>query len=170
MTICYVSRWSDEHDTSCCFPPICLATLMHNCLLQGSNLARVPPPESAIELFVTNNKGFDYGCSDFIFSWHMIFTIVFVHTYHRYGLLLYTRTDSHFCWQYLAHNCSCIMHLAWYTVNLVAFFTDKKLPDLPERPAGLTSLPLLPQSRDKDSINKEEHLPLLTGVSFENED
>ncbi|KAI5576237.1 hypothetical protein BDE02_09G031800 [Populus trichocarpa] len=83
----------------------------------------------------------------------MIFTIVFVHTYHRYGILLYTRTDSHFCWQYLAHNCSCIKQLAWllavvqtfltlasckhftvdvfvswYTVNLVAFFTDKKLP------------------------------------------
>ncbi|KAG6762217.1 hypothetical protein POTOM_032709 [Populus tomentosa] len=60
--------------------------------------------------------------------------------------------------------------VSWYTVNSVAFFTDKKLPDLPERPAGLTSLPLLPQSRYEDSKNKEEHLPLLTGVSFENED
>jgi hypothetical protein len=51
-----------------------------------------------------------------------------------------------------------------------ALDTNIFISDLPERPAGLTSLPLLPQSRDKDSINKEEHLPLLTGVSFENED
>ncbi|KAJ6984527.1 hypothetical protein NC653_022722 [Populus alba x Populus x berolinensis] len=95
----------------------------HNCLFQGSNLARLPPPESAIELFVTNNKGFDYGCSGFIFSWHMIFTIVFVHTYHRYGILLYTRTGSHFCWQYLAHNCSCIKQLAWLLAVVQTFLS-----------------------------------------------
>ncbi|KAJ6984528.1 hypothetical protein NC653_022722 [Populus alba x Populus x berolinensis] len=51
-----------------------------------------------------------------------------------------------------------------------ALDTNIFISDLPERPAGLTSLPLLPQSRYEDSKNKEEHLPLLTGVSFENED
>jgi hypothetical protein len=53
----------------------------------------------------------------------MIFTIVFVHTYHRYGILLYTRTDSHFCWQYLAHNCSCIKQLAWLLAVVQTFLT-----------------------------------------------
>ncbi|CAN0854612.1 Phosphatidylinositol:ceramide inositolphosphotransferase 1, partial [Linum grandiflorum] len=96
---------------------------------EGSRLARIPPPESAIELLVINfSRGVNNGCGDLIFSSHMIFTIVFVRTYYRYG----TKR---------------------YTVNLVMFFLDRKLTELPDRP-GVTSLPLLPQTT-KDSRNRE---------------
>ncbi|KAJ6964366.1 hypothetical protein NC652_002597 [Populus alba x Populus x berolinensis] len=53
---------------------------------EGSKLARLPHPKSAVELLVINfSRGVNYGCGDLIFSSHMIFTIVFVRTFHKYG-------------------------------------------------------------------------------------
>nr|XP_034893618.1 uncharacterized protein LOC118032928 isoform X1 [Populus alba]XP_034893619.1 uncharacterized protein LOC118032928 isoform X1 [Populus alba] len=142
---------------------------------EGSKLARLPHPKSAVELLVINfSRGVNYGCGDLIFSSHMIFTIVFVRTFHKYGT---NRCIKQLAWLLAVVQSFLIVAshkhytvdvvVAWYTVNLVTFFIDKKLPDLPERPTGLTSLPLLPQSRDWDSKNKEEHQILLTGVTVE---
>ncbi|KAJ6299579.1 hypothetical protein OIU76_020532 [Salix suchowensis] len=142
---------------------------------RDQNFARLPHPKSAIELLVINfSRGVNYGCGDLIFSSHMIFTIVFVRTYHKYGT---NRCSKQFAWLLAVAQSFLIVAshkhytvdvvVAWYTVNLVTFFIDKKLPDLPERPTGLTSLPPLPQSRDWDSKTKEEHLILLTGVTVE---
>jgi hypothetical protein len=44
--------------------------------------------------------------------------------------------------------------VAWYTVNLVVFFVDKKLPEMPDRTNGLPLLPV--SSKDKDGRTKEE--------------
>ncbi|XP_068328622.1 phosphatidylinositol:ceramide inositolphosphotransferase 3-like [Pyrus communis] len=53
---------------------------------EGSNLARLPPPESTLEVLLINfPQGIVYGCGDLIFSSHMIFTLVFVRTYQKYG-------------------------------------------------------------------------------------
>ncbi|KAJ9146742.1 hypothetical protein P3X46_028973 [Hevea brasiliensis] len=142
---------------------------------QGSKLARLPPPESAIELLVINfSRGVNYGCGDLIFSSHMIFTIVFVRTYHKYGT---RRCIKQFAWLLAVIQSLLILAshkhytvdvvVAWYTVNLVAFFIDKKMPELPDRSTGLTYLPLLPVSREKDSRSMEEHHKLLSGVSVE---
>ncbi|KAG6789362.1 hypothetical protein POTOM_005459 [Populus tomentosa] len=149
--------------------------MRYNFLFQGSKLARLPHPKSAIELLVINfSRGVNYGCGDLIFSSHMIFTIVFVRTFHKYGT---NRCIKQLAWLLAVVQSFLIVAshkhytvdvvVAWYTVNLVTFFIDKKLPDLPERPTGLTSLPLLPQSRDWDSKNKEKHQILLTGVTVE---
>ncbi|XP_049368614.1 phosphatidylinositol:ceramide inositolphosphotransferase 2-like [Solanum verrucosum] len=49
--------------------------------------------------------------------------------------------------------------VAWYTVNLVVFFIDKTLPELPDRTSAL----LLPVTKDRKS--KEENHKLLNGNS-----
>ncbi|XP_028955523.1 phosphatidylinositol:ceramide inositolphosphotransferase 3 isoform X2 [Malus domestica] len=138
---------------------------------EGSNLARLPPPESALEVLLINfPQGIVYGCGDLIFSSHMIFTLVFVRTYQKYG----TRR----CFKQLAWSVAVVQSLliltsrkhytvdvvvAWYTVNLVVFFIDQKLPELPDRS---TSQPLLPMStREKDSKNREELDKFLNGNS-----
>ncbi|KAF8395197.1 hypothetical protein HHK36_019139 [Tetracentron sinense] len=140
---------------------------------EGSKLATLPPPESVLEVLLINfPQGAIYGCGDLIFSSHMIFTLVFVLTYQKYG----TRR----CMKQLSWLIAVIQSLliiasrkhytvdivvAWYTVNLVVFFVDKKLPELPERTSGTTS-PLLPlNNKDKDSWTKEEHHKLLNGNS-----
>ncbi|TYI99055.1 hypothetical protein E1A91_D01G260600v1 [Gossypium mustelinum] len=107
----------------------------------GSKLARLPEPDGVLEVLVINfPQGVIYGCGDLIFSSHMIFTLVFVLTYQKYG----TRR---------------------YTVNLVVFFVDKKLPELSGRTNG-SSLILLPLStKDKDKWTKEENHKLLNGNS-----
>ncbi|TXG47869.1 hypothetical protein EZV62_027163 [Acer yangbiense] len=57
--------------------------------------------------------------------------------------------------------------VAWYTVNLVVFFVDKKLPELPDQTSGNSPI-LLPLSmKDKDSWNKEENHKLLNGNSVD---
>ncbi|KAK4759423.1 hypothetical protein SAY87_022554 [Trapa incisa] len=57
--------------------------------------------------------------------------------------------------------------VAWYTVNLVVFFVDKNLPELPDRTARI-SLLLLPVSiKDKNGWNKEENHKLLNGNSVD---
>ncbi|PKI66487.1 hypothetical protein CRG98_013143 [Punica granatum] len=54
---------------------------------EGSRLARLPPPESVFEVVLLNfPRGILYGCGDLIFSSHMIFSLVFVRTYHKYGV------------------------------------------------------------------------------------
>ncbi|RXI04282.1 hypothetical protein DVH24_038556 [Malus domestica] len=129
---------------------------------EGSNLARLPPPESALEVLLINfPQGIVYGCGDLIFSSHMIFTLVFVRTYQKYG----TRR----CFKQLAWSVAVVQSLliltsrkhytvdvvvAWYTVNLVVFFIDQKLPELPDRSTSQTLLPM--STREKDSKNREE--------------
>ncbi|KAH0997446.1 hypothetical protein GBA52_021310 [Prunus armeniaca] len=132
---------------------------------EGSKLARLPPPESALEVLLINfPRGVMYGCGDLIFSSHMIFTLVFVRTYQKYGT---KRCIKQIAWLVAVIQSLLIVAsrkhytvdivVAWYTVNLVVFFIDQKLPDLPDRSLGSTSQQLLPiSSRDKDSKNREE--------------
>nr|TKS16289.1 uncharacterized protein D5086_0000025820 [Populus alba] len=103
---------------------------------EGSKLARLPHPKSAVELLVINfSRGVNYGCGDLIFSSHMIFTIVFVRTFHKYGT---NRCIKQLAWLLAVVQSFLIVAshkhytvdvvVAWYTVNLVTFFIDKKLP------------------------------------------
>ncbi|XVF05408.1 hypothetical protein REPUB_Repub05bG0169300 [Reevesia pubescens] len=142
---------------------------------EGSKFARLPPPESVLEVFLVNfPQGVIYGCGDLIFSSHMIFTLVFVRTYKKYGMRRYIKQ---FAWLLAVIQTLLIIAsrkhytvdivVAWYTVNLVAFFLDRKLPELPDRSSGSTAPPLLPLStRNKDGKNKEEHQILLNGNSL----
>ncbi|KAF5180694.1 Phosphatidylinositol:ceramide inositolphosphotransferase [Thalictrum thalictroides] len=140
---------------------------------EGSPLATLPHPGSVLEVLLINfPRGVIYGCGDLIFSSHMIFTLVFVLTYQKYG----TRRDIKLLAWLTAVTQSLLIiasrkHytvdvvVAWYTVNLVVFFVDKKLPELPDRTNGTPS-PLLPLvTKDKDSRTKEEHHKLLNGNS-----
>ncbi|KAK4767305.1 hypothetical protein SAY86_015055 [Trapa natans] len=105
---------------------------------EGSKLARLPPPQSPFEVLLINfPRGVLYGCGDLIFSSHMIFTLVFVLTYQKYGSrrfikqvawlvaviqsLLIVASRKHYTVDVV---------VAWYTVNLVVFFIDKKFPGL----------------------------------------
>ncbi|PPD99442.1 hypothetical protein GOBAR_DD03518 [Gossypium barbadense] len=142
---------------------------------EGSKLARLPKPESVLEVLLINfPRGVIYGCGDLIFSSHMIFTLVFVLTYQKYG----TRR----CIKQLAWLVAIIQSLlivasrkhytvdvvvAWYTVNLVVFFIDKKLPELPDRTSGNLPLLLPLSTKDKDSKTKEENQKLLNGNSVD---
>ncbi|KAE9611005.1 hypothetical protein Lal_00015784 [Lupinus albus] len=137
---------------------------------EGSKLATLPRPDNALEVLLLNfPRGVVYGCGDLIFSSHMIFTLVFVRTYHKYGSrrwiqqlgwllavvqsLLIVASRKHYTVDVV---------VAWYTVNLVVFFVDKKLPELPDRSSAVASL--LPVST-KDGRTKEENHKLLNGNS-----
>ncbi|KAL5709336.1 sphingomyelin synthase [Ranunculus cassubicifolius] len=136
---------------------------------EGSPLATLPRPESVLEVLLINfPKGVIYGCGDLIFSSHMIFTLVFVLTYQKYG----TRRDVKLLAWLIAITLSFLIiasrkHytvdvvVAWYTVNLVVFFVDKKLPELPDRTNGTTPTLLPLTTKDKESRSKEEHHNLL---------
>ncbi|GJT71215.1 hypothetical protein Tco_1030501 [Tanacetum coccineum] len=102
---------------------------------EGSRLATLPRPDNLLEVFLIIPRGVLYGCGDLIFLSHMIFSLVFVQTYQKYG----TRR---------------------YTVNLVVFFVDNKLPEMPDRSLGVLLLPL-----SKDSRTKEEGTKLMNGNS-----
>ncbi|CAN0926448.1 Phosphatidylinositol:ceramide inositolphosphotransferase 1 [Linum grandiflorum] len=110
---------------------------------EGSKFARLPRPQSVLEVLLISSRGIMFGCGDLIFSSHMIFTLVFVLTYQKYG--------SQRCIKQLAWLVAVVQSLlivasrkhytvdvvvAWYTVNLVVFFIDKKLPELPDRTGG----------------------------------
>ncbi|KAI5670026.1 hypothetical protein M9H77_19879 [Catharanthus roseus] len=136
--------------------------------MQGSKLARLPRPDSALEVLLINfPRGVLYGCGDLIFSSHMIFSLVFVRTYQKYGT---RRFVKQFAWLTVVIQSLLIVAsrkhysvdvvVAWYTVNLVVFFIDKTLPELPDRSAAALSLPLT-----KDSKTKEENHKLLNGNS-----
>ncbi|XP_042955475.1 phosphatidylinositol:ceramide inositolphosphotransferase 3 isoform X4 [Carya illinoinensis] len=118
---------------------------------EGSKFARLPPPDSALEvIFINFPWGVIYGCGDLIFSSHMIFTLVFVLTYKKYGTIRYLKQ---FAWLLALIQSLLIIAsrkhytvdivVAWYTVNLTVFFLDKKLPELPDRSSSSTS-PRLP--------------------------
>ncbi|XP_073009650.1 phosphatidylinositol:ceramide inositolphosphotransferase-like [Typha latifolia] len=144
---------------------------------EGSKLARLPPPDTVLEVLLLNfPHGVIYGCGDLIFSSHMIFTLTFVLTYQKYGSkrfikllawlmaviqsLLIVASRKHYTVDVV---------VAWYTVNLVVFFIDKKLPEMPDRTSG--SLPLLPLSvKEKEGKLKEEHHKLLNGNSGDSTD
>ncbi|KAK9986465.1 hypothetical protein SO802_031416 [Lithocarpus litseifolius] len=139
---------------------------------EGSKLATLPRPDSALEVLLINfPRGIVYGCGDLIFSSHMIFTLVFVRTYQKYGT---RRFIKQFAWLLAVIQSFLIVAsrkhytvdviVAWYTVNLVVFFIDKKLPEMPDRTSG-ASLLLPLTSKDKDSRNKEENHKLLNGNS-----
>ncbi|KAG5582426.1 hypothetical protein H5410_053053 [Solanum commersonii] len=126
---------------------------------EGSKLATLPPPNIP--------RGMLYGCGDLIFSSHMIFSLIFVRTYHKYG----TRRFIKLCaWLAVIAQSFLIVAsrkhytvdvvVAWYTVNLVVFFVDKQLPELPDRTSAALILPL-----SKDSKAKEENHKLLNANS-----
>ncbi|KAF7825598.1 phosphatidylinositol:ceramide inositolphosphotransferase 1-like [Senna tora] len=140
---------------------------------EGSSLATLPAPKSALEVLLINfPRGVIYGCGDLIFSSHMIFTLVFVLTYHRYGTrrcikqlgwflavaqsLLIVASRKHYTVDVV---------VAWYTVNLVVFFVEKKLPELPDRSTAAAALLLPLSNKDKDGRTKEENHKLLNGNS-----
>ncbi|GER54399.1 phosphatidylinositol:ceramideinositolphosphotransferase, partial [Striga asiatica] len=140
---------------------------------EGSKLARLPPPDNIFEVLLIVPKGVLYGCGDLIFSSHMIFSLVFVRTYHKYGTrsfikqlawltviiqsLLIVASRKHYTVDVI---------VAWYTVNLVVFFIDKKLPELPDRSSGATLF--LPVT--KDNRSKEENHKLINGNSGDSAD
>ncbi|CAA0836337.1 Phosphatidylinositol\\x3aceramide inositolphosphotransferase 2 [Striga hermonthica] len=140
---------------------------------EGSKLARLPPPESIFEVLLIVPKGVLYGCGDLIFSSHMIFSLVFVRTYHKYGTRSFVKQVA---WLIVIIQSLLIVAsrkhytvdviVAWYTVNLVVFFIDKKLPELPDRSSGAVFLPLTKDNR----INKEENHKLLNGNSGDSAD
>ncbi|GAB2221596.1 hypothetical protein Droror1_Dr00012781 [Drosera rotundifolia] len=139
---------------------------------EGSKLARLPRPDNMLEVLLINfPRGVLYGCGDLIFSSHMIFSLVFVRTYQKYGS---NRLIKQLGWL-VAVMQSCLIiasrkHytvdivVAWYTVNLVVFFVEKNLPEMPDRTTGMLSL--LPLSmKDKDGNMKEENQKLLNGTT-----
>eukprot|EP01018_Ginkgo_biloba_P039187 Gb_34019 [translate_table: standard] len=132
---------------------------------EGSRLARLPRPDNILEVLLLNfPHGVIYGCGDLIFSSHMIFTLVFVLTYQKYGT---KRWIKQFAW-FVAVMLSLLIiasrkHytvdvvVAWYTVSLVVYFVDRQLSEeLLERSIS-TVASLLPLNvSDKDSRSKEE--------------
>ncbi|KMZ72503.1 Phosphatidylinositol:ceramide inositolphosphotransferase [Zostera marina] len=134
---------------------------------EGSELARLPHPDSIFEVLLINfPSGAIYGCGDLIFSSHMIFTLVFVLTYQKYGS---KRLVKQMAWLIAVTQSLLIVAsrkhysvdvvVAWYTVNLVVFFLDKKLPEMPDRTSSAPILPLI--TKEKDRKSKEEHHRLL---------
>ncbi|XP_009769484.1 phosphatidylinositol:ceramide inositolphosphotransferase 2-like [Nicotiana tabacum] len=133
---------------------------------EGSKLATLPPPDNILEVLLIVPRGVLYGCGDLIFSSHMIFSLVFVRTYQKYGTRRFIKQCA---WLAVIAQSLLILAsrkhytvdvvVAWYTVNLVVFFIDKTLPELPDRTSAL----LLPVT--KDSKSKEENHKLLNGNS-----
>ncbi|KAL3622836.1 Phosphatidylinositol:ceramide inositolphosphotransferase 1 [Castilleja foliolosa] len=134
---------------------------------EGSKLARLPRPDSIVEvLLISFPRGVLFGCGDLIFSSHMIFSLVFMLTYHKYST---QRFVKHVGWLIVVVQSLLIVAsrkhytvdvvVAWYTVNLVVFLIDKKLPELPDR-----SNVLLPMNKDNRSRDEENH-KLLNGNS-----
>ncbi|WOG92559.1 hypothetical protein DCAR_0311831 [Daucus carota subsp. sativus] len=133
---------------------------------EGSRFATLPQPDSILKYFIISEfpSGVLHGCGDLIFSSHMIFTLVFVRTYHKYGTRRFVKQCA---WLTAVVQSLLIIAsrkhytvdvvVAWYTVNLVVYFIDSKLPELPDRGAAA----LLPVS--KESRTKEENHKLLNG-------
>ncbi|KAI6671032.1 hypothetical protein NL676_005917 [Syzygium grande] len=139
---------------------------------EGSELATLPPPRSVLEVVLINfPRGILYGCGDLIFSSHMIFTLVFVNTYQKHGT---KRFIKQFAWLLAVVQSLLIIAsrkhytvdiiVAWYTVNLVVFCIDRKLPEMPDRSMAATYSPSLPLStKDKESKSRGEQYNLLNG-------
>ncbi|KAG5550366.1 hypothetical protein RHGRI_015355 [Rhododendron griersonianum] len=130
---------------------------------EGSKLATLPRPESVLEVLLINfPRGVIYGCGDLIFSSHMIFSLVFVRTYQKYGTHRFIKQCA---WLIVVVQSLLIVAsrkhytvdvvVAWYTVNLVVFFIDHNLPEVPDRSGGLSLLlPLSKDTRTKEEIHK----------------
>ncbi|XP_074354082.1 phosphatidylinositol:ceramide inositolphosphotransferase 2-like isoform X2 [Apium graveolens] len=132
---------------------------------EGSRSATLPRPDHIMKYFIVIPRGMLYGCGDLIFSSHMIFSLVFVRTYNKYGTkrfikqcawltaviqsLLIIASRKHYTVDVV---------VAWYTVNLVVYYIDSKLPEMPDRGAAAVLLPVT-----KDSRTKEENHKLLNG-------
>nr|VDD05621.1 unnamed protein product [Brassica oleracea] len=141
---------------------------------EGSKVSTLPWPKSPLEVLQINPHGVMYGCGDLIFSSHMIFTLVFVLTYHKYGTKRFIKL---FGWLFAFVQSLLIIAsrkhytvdvvVAWYdndlllflilspfryTVNLVVFCLDKKLPELPDRTTVL--LPVISKDRTKEENHK----------------
>lgn len=140
---------------------------------EGSKMASLPTPKSISEVILINFPyGVIYGCGDLIFSSHMIFTLVFVHTYQKYGSKRWIKQLAWFTAVVLSllivasrKHYTVDIVVAWYTVSLVIFYMDRQLFDheIIERTSGGGS-PLLPSSmRDKDGQGKEEHHKFMNG-------
>ncbi|CAM8878839.1 unnamed protein product [Rhodiola kirilowii] len=139
---------------------------------EGSERATLPRPDHIIDAFIIVPRGIIYGCGDLIFSSHMIFTLVFVRTYNKYGARRFIKICS---WLVAVAQSLLIIAsrkhytvdvvVAWYTVNLVVFFIDKKLPELPDRASGAATLLLPLSTKDKEFRNKEENHKLINGNS-----
>ncbi|XP_057499495.1 phosphatidylinositol:ceramide inositolphosphotransferase 1-like [Actinidia eriantha] len=135
---------------------------------EGSKLATLPRPDNAVEVLLIVPRGILYGCGDLIFSSHMIFSLVFVRTYQKYGMQRFIKQCA---WLIVVIQSLLIIAsrkhytvdivVAWYTVNLVVSFIDYKLPELPDRTGGPSLL--LPLT--KESRTKEENHKLLNGNS-----
>lgn len=156
---------------------------------EGSKLATLPPPKNVLEVLLINfPRGVLFGCGDLIFSSHMIFTLVFVRTYHKYGS---KRLIKLFAWLMAIIQSLLIIAsrkhytvdvvVAWYTVNLVVFFIDKNLPEMPDRTSGLSLLPVSTKDKgdrmkdelhkpEKDSKMKDELHKLLNGNTVDSTD
>ncbi|MCO5604223.1 hypothetical protein L7F22_058386 [Adiantum nelumboides] len=144
---------------------------------EGSKMASLPHPKSVSEvIFLNFPYGVVYGCGDLIFSSHMIFTLVFVLTYQKYGT---KRWMKQLAWA-LAVALSFLIvasrkHytvdvvVAWYTVNLVVFFIDKQLQDVEVAERSSTGgPPVLPiNMKDKDGQHKEELHKLINGNNLD---
>ncbi|KAE9455578.1 hypothetical protein C3L33_12523, partial [Rhododendron williamsianum] len=136
--------------------------------LSGSKSATLPPPDNILKALIILPRGILYGCGDLIFSSHMIFSLVFVRTYQKYGMQRFIKQCA---WLIVVIQSFLIVAarkhytvdivVAWYTVNLVVSFIDHKLPELPDRSGGAALL--LPLS--KDGRTKEENFKLLNGNS-----
>ncbi|KAG5554038.1 hypothetical protein RHGRI_011792 [Rhododendron griersonianum] len=151
---------------------------------EGSKSATLPPPDNILKALIILPRGILYGCGDLIFSSHMIFSLVFVRTYQKYGMQRFIKQCA---WLIVVIQSFLIVAarkhytvdivVAWYTVNLVVSFIDHKLPaslffflililtcinaELPDRSGGAALL--LPLS--KDGRTKEENFKLLNGNS-----
>ncbi|KAI3507391.1 hypothetical protein L1887_22376 [Cichorium endivia] len=116
---------------------------------EGSRFATLPRPDNPLEFLLIMPRGVLYGCGDLIFSSHMIFSLVFVRTYQKYGTKRFIKQCA---WIIVVIQSLLIIAsrkhytvdvvVAWYTVNLVVFFVDRKLPEMPDRGIGATILPL----------------------------
>lgn len=134
---------------------------------EGSRFATLPRPDNPIEFLLIMPRGVLYGCGDLIFSSHMIFSLVFVRTYQKYGTKRFIKQCA---WIIVVIQSLLIIAsrkhytvdvvVAWYTVNLVIFFVDRKLPEMPDHGIGATILPL-----SKDVRMKEENIKLVNGNS-----
>ncbi|KAD5317513.1 hypothetical protein E3N88_17459 [Mikania micrantha] len=139
---------------------------------EGSRRATLPRPDNLFEVLLIIPRGVLFGCGDLIFSSHMIFSLVFVRTYQKYGARRFIKQCA---WLVVVVQSLLIIAsrkhytvdvvVAWYTVNLVVFFVDHKLPEMPDRSLGALLLPM-----SKDGRMKEESTKLLNGNSGDSVD
>eukprot|EP00249_Psilotum_nudum_P007452 c20566_g1_i1 orf=427-1431(-) len=141
---------------------------------EGSPTAQLSPPKSVFDVILINfPRGVIYGCGDLIFSSHMIFVLVFVRTYQKYGTKRWIKQIAWVVAVILSFliiasrkHYTVDVVIAWYTVNLVAFFVDRQFTDIEisERITNGGGSPLLPlNTKDKDSRDKDELHKLING-------